>query len=76
MTGIGKIYPLITNLKFEPTAMEYCFKEKVLYICAGPNSGELSGQKIAYKLQILEVGEQKVKIEPPGTQYVIKPTTG
>jgi hypothetical protein len=43
MTGIGKIFPLMNNLTFEPTAMEYCFREKVLYICAGPYSGELAG---------------------------------
>jgi hypothetical protein len=27
MTGIGKVLPLITNLTYEPTAMEYCFRE-------------------------------------------------
>jgi hypothetical protein len=25
MTGIGKVFPLLTNLTFEPSAMEYCF---------------------------------------------------
>ena len=54
MTGTGKILPLLTNVSYEPTAMEYCFMEKVLYICAGPNSGNYSGAIIAYKLKITD----------------------
>ena len=73
MTGIGKIIPLLTNLSFEPSAMEYCFGQRILYICAGPNSGNLSGSIIAFRIQIDEVGDEKIKVAIPGTQYVIRP---
>ena len=43
-----------------------------MYICAGPNSGNLSGAIIAYKIQIDEVGDERVKVAIPGTQYVIR----
>ncbi len=45
----------------------------MIFMCAGPDSGNLTGSIIAFKLEIQEASKVKVFVESPGTQFVIKP---
>ena len=44
-TGTGSIFPLVTGLPYKPTAMEFCFKMQILYVCA-PDQGAIFAYKI------------------------------
>jgi len=44
-TGTGSIFPLVTGLPYKPSAMEFCFKMQILYVCAADQ-----GYIFAYKI--------------------------
>ena len=44
-TGTGNIFPLVTGLPYKPSAMEFCFKTQILYVCAADQ-----GFIFAYKI--------------------------
>ncbi len=37
-TGTGDIFPLVNNLPYKPSAMEFCFKMQILYVCSADQS--------------------------------------
>ena len=61
-TGTGSIFPLVKGLPYKPSAMEYCFKMQVLYVCAA-NQGFIYAYKIILNDNASSMAE-KVAINP------------
>ncbi|TNV77989.1 hypothetical protein FGO68_gene12379 [Halteria grandinella] len=70
---VNELKELVVNLKFKPTAMEYCYMSQILYVCMGESSGdgENDGFIAAFKLKNEDGKTLTVKTAPD--VYTIRP---
>jgi hypothetical protein len=62
ITGTGNLFPLVSNLSYGPSAMEFCFRMQVLYVCDA-DKGTIYAYRILLKENVGSMAE-KVSIDP------------
>ena len=62
ITGTGNLFPLVSNLSYGPSAMEFCFRMQVLYVCDA-DKGTIYAYRILLKENVGSMAE-KVSTDP------------